>query len=70
MNVNIHAAKTNLSRLIEKVSLGETIIISKAGKPLAKLAPYDLIWNKNSNHSLVFVQLDSANIRPINTEYI
>jgi prevent-host-death family protein len=41
MNINIHAAKTNLSRLIEKVSQGETIIISKAGKPVAKLVPYD-----------------------------
>ena len=41
MNINIHAAKTNLSRLIEKVLQGETVIISKAGKPVAKLVPND-----------------------------
>ena len=37
--VNIHEAKTHLSRLIEQVSAGESIIISKAGKPVAKLVP-------------------------------
>lgn len=39
--VNIHQAKTHLSRLIEKAAQGETTIISKAGKPVAKLAPLD-----------------------------
>jgi prevent-host-death family protein len=37
---NIHEAKTNLSRLIERVLQGEEIIISRAGKPVAKLVPY------------------------------
>jgi prevent-host-death family protein len=37
--VNIHAAKTHLSRLIEKACNGEDVIIAKAGKPLAKLVP-------------------------------
>lgn len=37
--VNIHAAKTHLSRLIEDVSAGEEIIIAKAGHPVAKLVP-------------------------------
>ena len=35
--INIHEAKTNLSRLIEQVAGGETVIIAKAGKPLVKL---------------------------------
>ncbi len=35
--INIHEAKTNLSRLIERVQQGEEIVISKAGKPVAKL---------------------------------
>lgn len=35
--VNIHEAKTHLSRLLERVQQGEEIIIAKAGKPIAKL---------------------------------
>jgi prevent-host-death family protein len=35
--VNIHEAKTQLSKLIEQVSHGEAFIIAKAGKPVAKL---------------------------------
>ena len=38
-SVNIHEAKTHLSRLIEQVSQGEEIVIAKAGKPVAKLVP-------------------------------
>jgi len=37
MEINIHEAKTNLSRLIEKVQAGEEVIIAKAGKPVARL---------------------------------
>lgn len=37
--VNIHEAKTHLSRLIEDVAAGEEIIIAKGGKPVAKLVP-------------------------------
>jgi prevent-host-death family protein len=37
--VNIHAAKTHLSRLVEQAAAGEEIIIAKAGKPMAKLVP-------------------------------
>jgi len=35
--VNIHAAKTQLSRLIEEASKGEAFIIAKAGKPVVKV---------------------------------
>lgn len=35
--VNIHEAKTHLSRLLERVRLGEEIVIAKAGKPVARL---------------------------------
>jgi prevent-host-death family protein len=37
--VNMHEAKTHLSRLVERVEHGEEIIISRAGKPAAKLVP-------------------------------
>jgi prevent-host-death family protein len=36
---NIHDAKTNLSRIIERVERGEEIIISRAGSPVAKVVP-------------------------------
>jgi prevent-host-death family protein len=37
--VNIHEAKTHLSRLVEDASEGEEIVIAKAGKPVARLVP-------------------------------
>lgn len=37
--VNIHEAKTNLSRLLAQVKEGREIIIAKAGKPIARLVP-------------------------------
>lgn len=39
LTINIHEAKTHLSRFIEKAAVGEEIIIAKAGKPIAKLVP-------------------------------
>ena len=39
--VNIHEAKTHLSRLVAQAARGETVIIAKAGKPLVKLVPVD-----------------------------
>ena len=38
--VNIHEAKTNLSRLIEKAVNGESFIIAKAGKPVVTVSAY------------------------------
>lgn len=40
MEVNIHEAKTHLSRLLVRVASGEEIVISKAGVPLARLIPF------------------------------
>jgi len=40
LQVNIHEAKTQLSMLVEKVSKGESFIIAKAGKPMAKVIPF------------------------------
>lgn len=41
MEINIHQAKTHLSRLIERVLEGEEVIIAKAGQPLVRLTPVD-----------------------------
>ena len=37
--INIHQAKTHLSRLVEEASKGKTFIIAKAGKPMVKVSP-------------------------------
>lgn len=37
--VNIHEAKTHLSKIVDEVAAGNEVIIAKAGKPLARLAP-------------------------------
>jgi len=39
--VNIHEAKTHLSRLVEQAAKGEPFVIAKAGKPLVKVTPLD-----------------------------
>ena len=38
--INLSAAKTNLSKLVDRAAAGEEIVIAKAGKPKAKLVPY------------------------------
>ena len=37
--VNVHQAKTQLSRLLKRVEAGEEVILARAGKPVAKLVP-------------------------------
>ncbi|HVW85290.1 MAG TPA: type II toxin-antitoxin system prevent-host-death family antitoxin [Bryobacteraceae bacterium] len=39
--VNIHEAKTHLSRLVDQAAKGEPFVIAKAGKPLVKVIPLD-----------------------------
>jgi prevent-host-death family protein len=39
--VNMHEAKSTLSKLVEKVAAGEEVVIAKAGKPVARLVKYD-----------------------------
>ena len=38
--INVHEAKTHLSKLLERVQSGEEIIIAKAGTPVARMVPY------------------------------
>lgn len=41
--VNIHEAKTQLSRIVEEVAAGAEFVIAKAGKPMARLSPIDVL---------------------------
>jgi len=49
---NIHDAKTNLSRIIDRVEHGEEIIISRAGTPVAKVVPLHRTANRAGRGSL------------------
>jgi prevent-host-death family protein len=37
--VNLHAAKTHLSRLVDEAAAGEDVVIAKAGRPMVRLVP-------------------------------
>jgi prevent-host-death family protein len=49
---NIHDAKSNLSRIIDRVEHGEEIIISRAGTPVAKVVPLIRTVNRTGRGSL------------------
>jgi prevent-host-death family protein len=49
---NIHDAKTNLSRIIDRVEHGEEIIISRAGTPVAKVVPLTRVAHRTARGSL------------------
>jgi prevent-host-death family protein len=55
--VNVHEAKTQLSKLLRRVAAGEEIVISRAGKPVARLVAVEprtrrlLAWTKASSRS-------------------
>ncbi|MEO1390327.1 MAG: type II toxin-antitoxin system Phd/YefM family antitoxin [Cyanobacteria bacterium J06634_6] len=47
--INIHQAKTNLSKLLSRVELGEEIVISNRGTPVAKLVPFRTATDRRSS---------------------
>ena len=40
MEVNVHQAKTNLSKLIAQVEAGDEVVLSRSGKPVARIIPW------------------------------
>lgn len=44
--INIHEAKTHLSRFVDQAAAGEEIIIARAGKPVARLVPLDTLLTR------------------------
>jgi prevent-host-death family protein len=53
--INIHEAKTHLSRLVEKAAAGESFIIAKAGKPMVQVTALDAP-TKRGHRRLGFLQ--------------
>jgi prevent-host-death family protein len=46
--VNVHEAKTQLSQLLVRVSMGEEVVIARAGKPVARLVALDVKLKRRS----------------------
>ncbi|EYR63650.1 antitoxin [Actinotalea ferrariae CF5-4] len=44
--VNVQDAKTHLSELLHRVERGEEVVIARAGRPVARLAPIDVVWQR------------------------
>ncbi len=53
--INIHDAKTNLSRLVDQAAQGESFVIAKAGKPMVKVSALDAP-DRNQVRRLGFMQ--------------
>lgn len=64
--VNVHAAKTHLSQLLERAHAGEEIIIAKAGKPYARLVPLEPLTKRPLG--FVDAQIDDAFFDPLPDE--
>jgi len=64
--INVHQAKTQLSRLLERVNAGEEIVIAKAGKPYARLVPLE--GKKPRVPGIVKGKLDDSFFDPLTDE--
>ncbi|MDO5506010.1 MAG: type II toxin-antitoxin system prevent-host-death family antitoxin [Pseudoxanthomonas suwonensis] len=65
VTVNVHEAKTHLSRLLEQVHAGQEIILSKAGKPYARMVPLQAEAPKRQPGRLAGLSLDEAFHAPL-----
>jgi prevent-host-death family protein len=54
--VNIHEAKTNFSKLVDAAGKGESFVIAKSGKPIARLVPLDTAGEKKAPRRLGFLE--------------
>ncbi len=52
MEVNVHEAKTHLSRLLERIAIGEDVVITVKGEPVAKLVPIPSMKKKRTKRQL------------------
>lgn len=67
--VNVHEAKTNFSKLLDRAANGERIIIGKAGRPVARLEPLSVTPQKNKVIGGGFRLQEKAG-RPLTPEYL
>jgi len=68
VTVNIHEAKTNLSRLLVKVEAGEDIIIARSGTPVARLVRFQKRGKRQFGSMKGRVRLDDSFFDPLPEE--
>jgi prevent-host-death family protein len=56
--VNVHEAKTHLSRLLERVERGEEIVIARSGRPVAVLRPVEPPHRRSPGHDRIVIHDD------------
>jgi len=54
--INIHEAKTNFSKLVDAAGKGESFVIAKSGKPVARLVPLEMQQDKKPPRRLGFLE--------------
>lgn len=68
--INVHDAKTNFSKLLDRVSHGERIVIGKAGKPIARLEPFSNTKAVHRQFKGGGLRLQEQAGRPLTPEYL
>lgn len=66
VNVSVHQAKTQLSKLLRQVAEGRSIVIENRGRPVARLVPYEAdehagqrIWGRDTDKVIVHSDFDA-----------
>ena len=68
VTVNIHEAKTNLSRLLAKVEAGEDVVIARNGTPVARLVPVQRLGKRQFGSMKGRIKLDDSFFDPLPEE--
>ena len=66
--VNVHEAKTHLSRLLKQVEAGEEVIIARNGKPVARLAPLKKRGKRQFGSMKGLIKIDDSFFDPLPEE--
>ena len=68
VTVNVHEAKTHLSRLLAEVEAGQDVVIARNGKPVAKLVPYAPKGKRQFGSMAGLIELDESFFDPLPEE--
>ena len=68
VTVNVHEAKTHLSRLLKQVEAGEEVIIARNGKPVARLAPLKKRGKRQFGSMKGLIKIDDSFFDPLPEE--